>query len=82
VRRRLAPRLAHYTFDGFNVAQAFLDLLVEVGVERIMFSVDYPYVSMQEARDFLRHLPVSETDRAHRARQCRTPHETLRAALV
>jgi uncharacterized protein len=53
----------HYTFGGFNFAPSFLNLLLEVGVERIMFSVDYPYGSMEEARSFLQHLPVSETDR-------------------
>jgi predicted TIM-barrel fold metal-dependent hydrolase len=53
----------HYTFGGFNFAATFLNLLLEIGVERIMFSVDYPYGSMAEAREFLQHLPVSETDR-------------------
>ena len=53
----------HYTFGGFNFTPTFLDLLLEVGVERIMFSVDYPYGSMEEAKSFLQHLPVSEADR-------------------
>jgi uncharacterized protein len=53
----------HYTFGGFNWVQAFLDLLLQVGVERIMFSADYPYASMDEARDFLDGLPVSPADR-------------------
>ncbi len=53
----------HYTFGGFNFAATFLNLLLEVGVGRIMFSVDYPYGSMAEAHEFLRHLPVSEADR-------------------
>ncbi len=52
----------HYTFGGFNFATTFLNLLLEVGVERIMFSVDHPYGSMAEARAFLQHLPVSEAD--------------------
>jgi predicted TIM-barrel fold metal-dependent hydrolase len=42
----------HYTFSGFNFMAAFLDLLLEVGVERIMFSADYPYASMTQARFF------------------------------
>lgn len=54
----------HYTFGGFNFTPTFLNLLLEVGVERIMFSADYPYVPMEEARSFLRHLPVSEADRS------------------
>ena len=53
----------HYTFGGFNFAPTFLNLLLEIGVERIMFSVDYPYGSMEEAKSFLQHLPVSEADR-------------------
>jgi uncharacterized protein len=53
----------HYTFGDFNWVQAFLDLVLQVGVERIMFSADYPYASMDEARDFLDGLPVSPADR-------------------
>jgi predicted TIM-barrel fold metal-dependent hydrolase len=44
-------------------------LLAEVGIERIMFSVDYPYGSMKEALAFLNGLPISAADReriAHR----------------
>jgi predicted TIM-barrel fold metal-dependent hydrolase len=66
LRRPVADYLrqnVHYTFGGFNFAPTFLNLLLEVGVDRIMFSVDYPYGSMEEARSFLQHLPVSETDR-------------------
>src|SRR6202035_2050094 len=32
----------HYTFGGFNFPATFLGLLLEVGAERIMFSVDHP----------------------------------------
>ena len=53
----------HYTFGGFNFPATFMDLLLEVGVDRIMFSIDYPYGSMAEARAFLEHLPVSPGDR-------------------
>jgi uncharacterized protein len=53
----------HYTFGGFNFPATFLDLLLEVGVERIMFSVDYPYGSMAAARAFLEQLPVSAADK-------------------
>ncbi len=52
-----------YTFSGFNYTSTFLDLLLEVGVDRIMFSVDYPYASMAEGRTFLDTLPVSAADR-------------------
>lgn len=53
----------HYTFSGFNYTQTFLDLLLQVGVDRIMFSADYPYASMAQARAFLEQLPISPADR-------------------
>ena len=55
----------HYTFAGFNFPATFLDLLLEVGVDRIMFSVDHPYGSMREARLFLDQIPVTAADREH-----------------
>jgi predicted TIM-barrel fold metal-dependent hydrolase len=53
----------HYTFSAFNFIPTFLDLLLQVGVDRIMFSADYPYGSMAQARAFLDQLPVSAADR-------------------
>jgi hypothetical protein len=53
----------HYTVSGLNFLPPFLDLLLEVGVSRIMFSADYPFKSMLEARTFLDQLPVSPADR-------------------
>ena len=53
----------HYTIAGFNFPAAFLDLLLEVGVDRIMFSADHPYASMKAARAFLEQIPVSAADR-------------------
>ena len=53
----------HYTVSGFNFIPAFLDLLLEVGIERIMFSTDYPKQSLLEGRAFLDQLPVSPADR-------------------
>lgn len=53
----------HYTFSGFNFASPFLDLLLQVGVDRIMFSADYPYSSMREAHNFLVQLPLSPADK-------------------
>ena len=53
----------HYTFSGLNYPATFLNLLLEVGVSRIMFSADDPYQSMAASRAFLQHVPVSEADR-------------------
>jgi predicted TIM-barrel fold metal-dependent hydrolase len=52
-----------YTFSGFNYLPNFLDLQFQVGVERILFSADYPYSSIQAARVFLDQLPISPMDR-------------------
>ena len=53
----------HYTFAGLNFPPTFLDLLLELGgFDRIMFSADYPYQSMQQARAFLDQLPASKSD--------------------
>lgn len=53
----------HYTFAAFNWTSTFLNLLLAVGVERILFATDHPYGSMEEARAFLDRLPVSPADR-------------------
>jgi len=53
----------HYTISGFNFTAAFLLLMLEVGVARIMFSADYPYASMAAARAFLDQLPVCAEDK-------------------
>ena len=53
----------HYTFSGFNFLPVFMNLLLEVGVERILFSTDHPYRPMAEGRAFLDRLPVSPADR-------------------
>lgn len=49
----------YYTFSGFNYISNFLNLMQQVDLERIMFSVDYPYKSMQEGRMFLENLPTT-----------------------
>jgi len=53
----------NYTISGFNFVPPFLNLLLQVGIERIMFSSDYPYSSMSDARSFLESLPLSKNDK-------------------
>ncbi|GGL22708.1 amidohydrolase family protein [Nocardia jinanensis] len=53
----------HYTFAAFNWTPTFLNLLLQVGVERILFATDHPYGSMETARAFLDRLPVAPADR-------------------
>jgi uncharacterized protein len=53
----------HYTISGFTWVPAFLDLVLQVGTDRIMFSTDHPYQPMARSREFLDALPVSPADR-------------------
>ena len=53
----------HYTFAAFNWTPTFLNLLLHVGVDRILFATDHPYASMARARTFLDDLPVSPADK-------------------
>ena len=67
LKRAMSAYLAenlHYTFSGFNFTPTFLNLMLQVGVDRIMFSTDHPYASMAEARAFLDDLPISRADKA------------------
>src|SRR3984957_2093849 len=52
------------TTSGFFTLVPFMAALMTFGVDRIMFSVDYPFASNARARAFLDALPVSPADRA------------------
>jgi uncharacterized protein len=52
------------TTSGFFTMIPFMAALMAFGVDRIMFSVDYPFASNARARAFLDALPVSPADRA------------------
>ncbi len=53
----------HYTISGFNYAHPFQTLVNEIGIDRIMFSADYPYAPMDKAHQFLEQLPLSESEK-------------------
>ena len=53
----------YITTSGMFAVQPLLCLLLVVGADRIIFSVDYPYSSSQEAREFIESAPISTTDR-------------------
>ncbi|MBV7321020.1 amidohydrolase family protein [Bacillus halotolerans] len=53
----------YLTTSGVFRTQALIDTLLEVGSDRILFSVDYPYESMEEISFWFDHSPISETDR-------------------
>ena len=51
------------TTSGFFTQVPFMAALMTWGVDRIMFSVDYPFASNARARAFLDGLPVSPADK-------------------
>jgi uncharacterized protein len=53
----------HVTTSGFFTLPPFLALLHTFGVDRIMFSIDYPFAPNDKGRAFLDSLPVSPEDR-------------------
>ena len=52
------------TTSGFFTMVPFMAALMTFGVDRIMFSIDYPFASNARARAFLDTLPVSPADLA------------------
>ena len=58
----IQQNLAITTSGAFSVP-ALLCSMMTIGVDNIMFSVDWPYESNKAGTDFLRALPVSEDDR-------------------
>ncbi len=53
----------HYTTSGLFSYPPLLCLLMVVGSERVMFSVDYPYSDNEVGRDFILGAPISQSDR-------------------
>ncbi|MBL6008414.1 amidohydrolase [Bacillus halotolerans] len=53
----------YLTTSGVFRTQALIDTLLEVGSDRILFSVDYPYETMEEISSWFDQCPISETDR-------------------
>jgi predicted TIM-barrel fold metal-dependent hydrolase len=52
----------HVTTSGYFTLPPFLCTLQVIGADRILFSVDYPYASNAQGRQFLDSLPVSAAD--------------------
>jgi gamma-resorcylate decarboxylase len=71
VRGRQLKPVTFYLRENFYVTtaghfrtQALIDTLLEIGPDRLLFSVDYPYETMQEQTDWFDSLPISEGDRS------------------
>jgi hypothetical protein len=67
LRRSLSQTIVdqvHVTTSGFFTVPPFMAALATFGIDRIMFSVDYPYASNDDGRAFLNRLPLSPKDLA------------------
>lgn len=67
--------MKHYLQENFYITTsgnfrtpALADVLQEVGADRVLYSVDYPYEDMVEARDWFDQAAISEADRRNIAR--------------
>ncbi|HEV2298874.1 MAG TPA: amidohydrolase family protein [Candidatus Acidoferrales bacterium] len=53
----------YITTSGNFRTQALTDVILEVGADRVLYSVDYPFEDMAEAADWFDHAAISEPDR-------------------
>ena len=54
----------HITTSGHFSTPALIDAVAEIGVDRVMFSVDYPFEDFSDAADWFDSAEISEPDRA------------------
>ncbi len=52
----------YVTTSGYFTFPPLLCAMMVMGIDRLMFSVDYPFASNEDARAFLDSLPLSEAD--------------------
>ena len=53
----------HFTTSGHFSTPALMDAIAEMGAERIMFSVDYPFEDISDAANWFDQVPLSDADR-------------------
>jgi predicted TIM-barrel fold metal-dependent hydrolase len=53
----------HLTTSGHFSIPALIDAVAEIGSERVMFSVDYPFEDFSDAADWFDHAEIGEADR-------------------
>ena len=70
VRPKAKLPIAHYLRENFYITtsgafrtQALTDVILEVGSDRVLYSVDYPYEDMGEATEWFDNAPISDPDR-------------------
>ncbi|MGA5129958.1 amidohydrolase family protein [Streptomyces olivoreticuli] len=66
---KLARKPSEYFIDNFRITtsgvmatSALLGAVLAVGIDNVMFAIDYPYESSAQAVGFLRSLPLSAAD--------------------
>jgi 2,3-dihydroxybenzoate decarboxylase len=66
---KLAKKPSDYLVDNFAITtsgvlstSALLGASMAIGIDNILFAIDYPYESSTLAVEFLRSLPLSEPD--------------------
>jgi predicted TIM-barrel fold metal-dependent hydrolase len=52
----------YITSSGFFSNPPFLAALQTFGIDRLMFSVDYPYATNEDGRRFLDNIPLAPSD--------------------
>jgi gamma-resorcylate decarboxylase len=70
VRPKAKLPIAHYLRENFYITtsgafrtQALIDVITEVGADRVLYSVDYPYEDVGAAAEWFDNAPISEPDR-------------------
>jgi 2,3-dihydroxybenzoate decarboxylase len=53
----------HLTTSGHFSTPALIDAMAEIGADRIMYSVDYPFEDFQDAASWFDHAEIGEADR-------------------
>jgi 2,3-dihydroxybenzoate decarboxylase len=53
----------HLTTSGHYSTPALIDAIAEMGADRVMFSVDYPFEDISDAAQWFDNTPLSESDR-------------------
>ncbi len=51
------------TTSGMNALPPFLNVYLEIGADKMMFSADYPYESSDESASFIEQVPISDSDK-------------------
>jgi len=70
-RPKAKHTIGHYLRENFYITtsgnfrtQTLTEVMLEVGPDRILYSVDYPFEDMQLAADWFDHAPISDADRS------------------